>query len=58
MSKEVAILGMGCFWAPQKLFDGKEGVLDTKVGFTGGAMAKLLVGVCRRWAHRGCKGRI
>ena len=37
MSKEVAILGMGCFWAPQKLFDGKEGVLDTKVGFTGGS---------------------
>ena len=36
MEVEVATFGMGCFWAPQRLFDKKKGVLSTKVGYTGG----------------------
>lgn len=39
MATETAVFGMGCFWAPQKLFDSKEGVMDTKVGYTGGENA-------------------
>lgn len=40
MEIEQATFGMGCFWAPQKLFDGKDGVVSTKVGYTGGTNDK------------------
>ena len=34
-TKEVTI-GAGCFWGPQKTFDKMTGVVETKVGYTGG----------------------
>ena len=37
MATEEATFGMGCFWAPQKTFDKVNGVLRTRVGYTGGS---------------------
>jgi peptide-methionine (S)-S-oxide reductase len=34
---EVAVLAGGCFWGMQDLLRKKEGVLSTRVGYTGGA---------------------
>ncbi|HEY8962969.1 MAG TPA: peptide-methionine (S)-S-oxide reductase MsrA [Alphaproteobacteria bacterium] len=34
-----AVFAGGCFWSMQKAFDGKKGVLDTKVGFSGGTIS-------------------
>ncbi|MCX7555148.1 peptide-methionine (S)-S-oxide reductase MsrA [Marinicella sp. S1101] len=36
MSKEIAILAGGCFWGMQDLIRKMDGVLDTRVGYTGG----------------------
>lgn len=34
---EEAVFGMGCYWGPERLFWGLEGVWLTEVGFAGGA---------------------
>lgn len=36
---ETAILAGGCFWGVQHLIDGQEGVISSKVGYTGGEIA-------------------
>lgn len=33
---KTATLSMGCFWGPDSLFGGKEGVIRTRVGYAGG----------------------
>ena len=33
---EIAILGLGCFWGPEKKFGELEGVSSTEVGYCGG----------------------
>ena len=38
MKKDKATFAMGCFWNPQKLFDDLDGVLSTRVGYTGGSV--------------------
>lgn len=35
---EVAVLGMGCFWCTEAVFQDVEGVLDIEVGFAGGRL--------------------
>lgn len=34
--KEVATFGMGCFWHAQSVFDCLDGVLSSRVGYSGG----------------------
>lgn len=36
---ETAVFGMGCFWGPQAYFDTLDGVVSTRVGYTGGSKA-------------------
>ena len=33
---EIAVLALGCFWAPEIKFDKLEGVIKTEVGYCGG----------------------
>lgn len=33
---ETATFGMGCFWSADSLFGGSNGILRTKVGYSGG----------------------
>jgi len=33
---EIAILGLGCFWGPEKKFNKLKGVVKTEVGYCGG----------------------
>lgn len=33
---ETAVLAGGCFWIMQQLLRGREGVISTRVGWTGG----------------------
>lgn len=39
MSKEKAVLAGGCFWGMQDLIRKMDGILDTRVGYTGGHVA-------------------
>jgi len=39
MSRETAILAGGCFWGMQELIRHLDGVLATRVGYTGGTVA-------------------
>ena len=36
MTEECAVLAGGCFWGVQELIRGRDGVLSTRVGYTGG----------------------
>ena len=36
---EIAILGLGCFWGPEKKFSKIEGIVETEVGYCGGKMS-------------------
>ena len=33
---EIAVLGLGCFWGPEKKFSQIEGIVKTEVGYCGG----------------------
>ena len=33
---EIAILGLGCFWGPERKFGEIDGVTNTEVGYCGG----------------------
>ena len=37
MNKETIILAGGCFWGMQGLFDAKDGIVSSRVGYCGGA---------------------
>ena len=39
MSSARAVLAGGCFWGMQELIRHKPGVIDTRVGYTGGDVA-------------------
>lgn len=34
-------LALGCFWKPEENFKNKPGILETEVGYAGGAKAKI-----------------
>ena len=38
---EIAILGLGCFWGPEKKFGKIEGIVETEVGYCGGKIPNV-----------------
>ncbi len=38
---EIAILGLGCFWGPEKKFGKLEGIVETEVGYCGGEIPNV-----------------
>ena len=34
-------LALGCFWKPEENFKNKPGILETEVGYAGGAKAQV-----------------
>ena len=38
---EIAILGLGCFWGPEKKFSKLEGIVETEVGYCGGKVSNV-----------------
>ncbi len=38
---EIAILGLGCFWGPEKKFSKLEGIVKTEVGYCGGKVSNV-----------------
>lgn len=40
MAEERAVLAGGCFWGAQDLIRRKEGILSTRVGYTGGSVPR------------------
>ena len=38
---EIAILGLGCFWGPEKKFGKIEGIVETEVGYCGGGIPNV-----------------
>ena len=38
---EIAVLGLGCFWGPEKKFGEIEGIVETEVGYCGGKMPRI-----------------
>ncbi len=38
---EIAILGLGCFWGPEKKFGKIEGIVETEVGYCGGEIPNV-----------------
>ena len=36
---EIAVLGLGCFWGPEKKFGKIEGIVETEVGYCGGKIS-------------------
>ena len=41
---ETAIFAGGCFWGAQELFRDRDGVISTRVGYTGGENANATYG--------------
>ena len=39
MKTEIATFGMGCFWGPDALFGTVQGVVSTRVGYSGGTVS-------------------
>mmetsp|Transcript_30665 Transcript_30665/g.29276 ORF Transcript_30665/g.29276 Transcript_30665/m.29276 type:complete len:235 (+) Transcript_30665:62-766(+) len=37
MAQKEATVGMGCFWSPQEKFDKMPGIIESQVGYSGGA---------------------
>ena len=37
---EIAVLGLGCFWGPEKKFGEIEGIVETEVGYCGGKVPR------------------
>ena len=38
---EIAVLGLGCFWGPEKKFSKIEGIVETEVGYCGGKVSNV-----------------
>ena len=43
-STETAVLAGGCFWGLQELLRHRDGVISTRVGYTGGEVANATYG--------------
>ena len=50
---EIAILGLGCFWGPERKFGEIEGVTNTEVGYCGGKNKDTL-SRSLHWYHWAC----
>ena len=56
MTEERAVLAGGCFWGVQDLFRRSDGVLSTRVGYTGGNVSYY--GSGGRWKIDVAPGRV